>query len=274
MTRIERFHLCRSLLLWATAALAVNGFVNVPQVRKPMLQSTSTSVTYEPAFVFTDTFRRNPFTNEQQQQQQEEETPSSSSSASAQIAFDERLPPNSQGAAASLPPSPAADNNPLLAGWGWLRQQYLESERARRSAQTQLRVALHHFIRDSGTLRSVMDFLVTIGTPSLALDNPDIVPRFLQLTQNCIRIPYGKHALQGIDMYLPNKQEEPPKGLLFFVVSVFLYCIVWEFATLDFPSHLACFFFGYIISMEVPGAPDCPGCIDFVRNPSWTKEWP
>lgn len=225
--------LCCWALVAVAAAVGVEGFVNVPQVRKHTLQSTSTAVTYEPAFILTANFQRNPFADDEPKKE-EEKVPSSAA------AFDERLQKNSQGEAAAatvvvplVEPSPAIHNiDNLLEGkigttieggvgggasrlWR-IARQCITSEQARRQAQNELRVALHHILRDSGTLRSIMDFLVTIGTPSLALDNPSIVPTFLQLTKECMHIPYGSHALQGIDMYLP-KQEEAPKGMIFFV---------------------------------------------------------
>lgn len=239
---LPSFGLLFTLLLAGARALAGFGchaFVNVPQVRKPMLQSTSTSVTYEPSFVYTDTFRRNPFISDQDEEEKEagnEDAPSTTASA-----FDARLV-KSRGAypavamqsttrapypTVSMKPSSSsttllemedAVKNPVT---DWIRQmtQLVQSERARRQAQTQLRTAVFHMLRDSGTLRGMMDFLVTIGTPSLALDHPEIVPRFLQLTQQCTRIPYGSSDMQGIDMFLPSKKlAEEPKGLLFFVV--------------------------------------------------------
>lgn len=260
---MERFRLrfLWALLLVGVAALADCGchaFVNVPHVRKAMLQSTSTSVTYEPSFIYADTFRRNPFAGDQED---EEEDPNSNEDASASIsasAFDERLI-NARGstAAVALPTStlssslasavsPKMDDavqNPWI-DWIGEMTQLVQSERSRRQAQTKLRTALFHFMRDSGTLRGVMDFLVTIGTPKLALDHPEIVPRFLQLTQQCRRIPYGDHALQGIDMFMPSKQAaEEPKGLLFFVVGSFLFVVEHTLFALITPADLYLMFF-------------------------------
>ena len=241
-TKMERpsFGLLFALLLIGAKALAGFGchaFVNVPQVRKPMLQSTSTSVTYEPSFVYTDTFRRNPFVSDQDEEAGHERTPSSTASASDERLMNIRgaypvvaMQSTTRGAYPTVSMrTPTASSTAALdmkdtvenpiSDWMHQMTQLLQSERARRQAQTRLRTAVFHILRDSGTLRGLMDFLVTIGTPSLALDHPEIVPRFLQLTQQCTRIPYGSSDMQGIDMFLPSKKmAEEPKGLLFFVV--------------------------------------------------------
>ena len=179
-----------------------NGFVNVPQVRKPELQSTSTSVTWEPMDVLTDAFQRNPFAGEK-----DIESDSTNSNNEPDICY-------SDGSIATqhLPPNPPAEKSWFSQVLSSHRRQptsllvkYIQSEQARRKLRDQCKVALHNFLRDSGLLRSIVDFLVTIGTPAMAKENPEIVPRFLQLTRDCIQIPYGDgHQRQSIDFFLPS----------------------------------------------------------------------
>lgn len=156
-------------------------FVNLKPVRKQQLQSTSTPTTYEPVHILTDAYVRNPF--------------ESLDEDGRDIAGEDWF--------SMIPKQPK-----LLA-------DYLQSERHRQHLQRNLRVSLHNVLRDSGALRAVMDFLVTIGTPSLALDHPDIVPLFWELTREKQWISYGQHKQQGIDMFLPKNVQS--KGLLFFV---------------------------------------------------------
>lgn len=225
----------------------VHGFVNVPQVRTSLLQSTSTSVTYEPSFVLVDSATRNPFESDhaKEKKRKEEEIAaennekktsltndlqfsSASTDAAAAVvttisgtessSFLEELLFNTNGVAKSFLNNNASSNNNAAAMWlWWIRRMrmYLQSERARQRVQASLRVSLHNFLRDSGALRGIMDFLVTIGTPALAMEYPEIVPRFLQLSRECTRISYGSHSMQGVDMFLP--EEISPRGLLFFV---------------------------------------------------------
>lgn len=196
--------------------------MTVPQVQRSTLHSTATAVTYEPAHVLTNAFNRNPFAVEDE----EENSPQSLSSSSSEWETSAEMSVSGANSIASLAGldeslgKTSYDNTGRVAvPWWWLARSAVQSERARRKLQKNLRVATHHFLRDSGLLRAIMDFLVSIGTPSLALENPDIVPRFLQLTKECIHIPYGAHKMQGIDIYLPpNHAEKKPRGLLYFVV--------------------------------------------------------
>ncbi|CAB9519353.1 Probable isoprenylcysteine alpha-carbonyl methylesterase ICMEL1 [Seminavis robusta] len=181
-----------------------------------------TAVTYEPAHLLTDAFQRNPFASSEEEQEQED-TPCTTADWEAPAASVAVSPPPT---ASSLPGwfasmAKSLQGQPLfappLANPGkWWTSRYLQAELARRKWRKNLRVQLQHFLRDSGLLRAMVDTLVTIGTPALAMEHPDIVPRFLQLSQDCTRIKYGDHDMQGIDMFLPKEVEEP-KGLLFFV---------------------------------------------------------
>ena len=191
------------------------GFVNVPGVRKPALHSTSTSVTWEPTHVLTHVFQRNPFAGE-------EATKSKTTEESTSDSLISVSPDGSMTASLLAPENSLSqfipDEAKIRGRTPWL-MKYIQSEYVRRSVQKQMKVATHNFLRDSGMLRMIIDFLVTIGVPSMAIENPDIISRFVQLTLNCKRIPYGDgHRLQAIDMFLPSDNRKP-RGLLFFVVS-------------------------------------------------------
>lgn len=211
-----------ALASWRTA----NSFVNVPRVERSALQSTSSSVAWEPAHVLTDAFSRNPFADDE----------ASTSGAPVEY-FDDASSANAatSGGAATRPAPSQNWLSQVLSGEGMQRScsqsswlfKYFQSERARQQVQTRVKESLDNFLRDSGLLRSFMDFFVTIGVPALAIDNPEIVPRFLRLTQECTRIPYGEEEhwtqafdtyrdrMQAIDMFMP--ENEKPRGLLFFV---------------------------------------------------------
>lgn len=216
------------ILCWVSSSIffhCVLAFVNVPAVRRQALQSTMTSVPYEPAYVLTDAFHRNPFA-------QFENDDSAAIHANSEAWYSvvdwqaKRLGYSSSFAATIPFPmtswlSRIVDNlaQPTNGSLGkWLAAQYIQAEYARRKLCKEFQVELHHFLRDSGMLRTIMDTLVTVGTPSLAMERPEIVSRFLQLTQQCQRIQYGPHEMQGIDMFFPSSGQEL-RGLLFFVVS-------------------------------------------------------
>jgi hypothetical protein len=200
----------------------VSGFVNVASVTRQTLQSTSTSNTYEPTHLLTDFYQRNPFADEKK-----DVTANETSRAKLSVDLDIGMPSVEVSAAtASIALAPTwfsqiADNlghiDTSTQARAWLFSRYIQAELRRRRLRKDVRVQLHNFLRDSGLLRSIMDFLATIGAPSLAMDRPEIIPRFLHLAQNCIHIPYGPHRMQGIDMYLPETKQ--PRGLMFFVVS-------------------------------------------------------
>lgn len=75
--------------------------------------------------------------------------------------------------------------------------------------------------RDSGSLRSFVDTLVTYAAPIMTLlIQPTAFIKFQKLTQQCQTIQYGAHHLQKMDLFFPNGDCELAKGLLFFVVSL------------------------------------------------------
>lgn len=204
-------------LVVVVGAQSTFGFVNVPQVRKPALQSTSTSVIWEPTDVLTDAFNRNPFALEEELSTANPTTTTSFPEGS--MAAD----PTSLSTAADPPQQhwfsqvfPEAQEQARQHTNWWIK--YIQSGRTRRRVQDQMKVTAHNVMRDSGVLRSIVDFLVTIGTPSLALENPEIVPRFLKLTMDCKPIRYGAETMQSIDMFMPPDNSKP-RGLVFFVVS-------------------------------------------------------
>lgn len=214
------------VLLAVVSFRTTQSFVNVPRVERSALQSTSSSVAWEPAHVLTDAFSRNPFADDE------------ASSAGAPMDYFADASSSNANAALGAATGPGPSENWLsqvLSGESLQRSRrqsswlfkYIQSERARQQVQTSVKESLDNFLRDSGLLRSFMDFFVTIGVPALAIDNPEIVPRFIQLTQECTRIPYGEEEhwtqafdtygdrMQAIDMYMP--ETEKPRGLLFFV---------------------------------------------------------
>jgi len=195
----------------------VHGFVKIQPFHLPMLQCTAFSVT---SSTFIDPFRLYSFTpaNENIEEPEKENIVANHGQAEKASPKVSSIKIEDDGAASLQQQTKLLQKNPSnrKAWWWWrLGNALLKSDRTRRQAQNQLKVNIHHFLRDSGSLRATMDFLVTVGVPSLAFDNPDILPRFLQLTKDCTRVPYGNHPLQGIDVILPKTATL--RGLLFFV---------------------------------------------------------
>jgi len=63
---------------------------------------------------------------------------------------------------------------------------------------------------------SISDNLVTLSVPSLAFIHPSAVTQFLDLTKRKIRISYGPHKLQVVDLFIPESNKDVC-GFLFFV---------------------------------------------------------
>jgi hypothetical protein len=188
----------------------ISGFVNIPAVRKPaFIQSTFTSVSDDQAhIVSTDCFQRDPFA----QDGEGEDVDDRDVTATTVDWLQQDIPAHSPGFWLSQIAESVVGRLPPTSS-----RLVIQAELTRRKLKKKLRVQLHNFLRDSGLLRGIMDFAVTIGTPALALARPEIVPQFLQLTQDAIHIPYGTHQRQVIEMYLPESAKEP-RGLVFFVV--------------------------------------------------------
>eukprot|EP00978_Attheya_sp_CCMP212_P038313 scaffold188674_cov45-Attheya_sp.AAC.2 len=78
----------------------------------------------------------------------------------------------------------------------------------------------NHF-RDSGSFRSLVDALVTVSIPTVAMTQPSAIPKFLRLSQNGKRFKYGSHPMQVMDLFASSPttdSDRPFRGLLFFVV--------------------------------------------------------
>jgi hypothetical protein len=189
----------------------ISGFVNVPAMRKPaFIQSTFTSVTDDQAHVvLTDSFQRDPFAQDGQGEDVDDRDVTATTVDWLQ---QQDIPAQTHGFWLSQMAESVVGQLPPASS-----RLVIQAELTRQKLKKKLRVQLHNFLRDSGLLRGIMDFAVTIGTPALALERPEIFPQFLQLTQNAIHFPYGTHQRQVIEMHLPEAAEEP-KGLVFFVV--------------------------------------------------------
>lgn len=80
--------------------------------------------------------------------------------------------------------------------------------------------SFHHFIRDSGLFRTLMDILFVVDLPALLIRYPSAVSDFLKLGSSVERIQYGTEApkVQVVDMYMPAAlDEDDVRGLVFFV---------------------------------------------------------
>jgi hypothetical protein len=227
----------------------ISGFVNVPVLRKPALTlSTFTSVTHGQGHVaLADTYQRDPLA---QDVLGEDVRDRDATADGIQQNLSERSPGFwlSQVAGSlvrRLPPN--------------LSSLVIQVELTRRKLKKKRGVQLHNALRDSGLLRGIMDFAVTIGTPALALERPEIIPQFLQLTQNTIYIPYGTHQRQVIEMYLPLGGNEP-RGLVFFVVCAVFGTLVRTMIRHYLTGLYLVFSF---LSMEELGAVDCRGSIEW-----------
>ncbi|CAB9519349.1 Probable isoprenylcysteine alpha-carbonyl methylesterase [Seminavis robusta] len=79
--------------------------------------------------------------------------------------------------------------------------------------------AIHHWIRDSGMFRVMMDTLFWIGLPPLATKYPSAMKDYFRLGEHRTRIQYGQESpkSQVVDMYMPAGSNEKIRGLIFFV---------------------------------------------------------
>ena len=82
-----------------------------------------------------------------------------------------------------------------------------------------LKSKLLNKVRDSGTFRSIVDALVTLSTPSLAITHPSALVQFVQLGSNTsmTELRYGRHPMQVIHLYKTTKTTSSNKKLIFFV---------------------------------------------------------
>lgn len=85
------------------------------------------------------------------------------------------------------------------------------------------KLALHHFIRDSGLFGVIMDTILLLGLPTIARQQPTALKDFRRLGSLRNRIFYGTDSSnQVLDMYLPfefcDSLPKNPRGLIFFVV--------------------------------------------------------
>lgn len=85
---------------------------------------------------------------------------------------------------------------------------------------TVLPIPLQNRTRDSGTFRWIVDSLVQVSAPLMALTAPTSALRdFVRLSQTCVRHAYASHPLQFIELYLPKdeKKKKKTRHLVFFV---------------------------------------------------------
>ncbi len=76
-----------------------------------------------------------------------------------------------------------------------------------------------HRIRDSGTFRTIVDMLVTLSVPALAILHPNAVQDFFVLSKpSCMsELKYGRHPMQVIHLFEPQSKSHMNNGVLFFV---------------------------------------------------------
>lgn len=78
---------------------------------------------------------------------------------------------------------------------------------------------------DSGSFRSIVDTIVTMTAPTMAITSPSIAVEFARLSGRCQKFKYGSHSMHVIHMFFPDADDyqglslREPCGLLFFVVS-------------------------------------------------------
>jgi len=74
-------------------------------------------------------------------------------------------------------------------------------------------------LRDGGGFRRIVDTLITLSVPGMAVANPKVARKFMELTnQKMSTMRYGRHPMQKIDLLVPSASADRPNGgLLFFV---------------------------------------------------------
>ena len=90
-------------------------------------------------------------------------------------------------------------------------------DRITRALGSTLTLETQNALRDGGGFRRIVDGLVTMSVPSLAVTNPLAAKTFMKLTRKMITIRYGKHEMQKVELFMPRDSNSQCSGLLFFV---------------------------------------------------------
>ena len=78
---------------------------------------------------------------------------------------------------------------------------------------------------DSGSFRCIVDTIITMTAPTMAVISPSSALEFARLSRRCRKLKYGSHSMHVIHMFFPDADDyeglsvREPCGLLFFVVS-------------------------------------------------------
>ena len=91
-------------------------------------------------------------------------------------------------------------------------------DRMTRALGSTLSLERQNALRDGGGFRRIVDTLITLSVPGMAVGNPKVAQKFMDLTNNNMTtLRYGRHPMQKIDLLLPSSTGRPLGGLLFFV---------------------------------------------------------
>ena len=91
-------------------------------------------------------------------------------------------------------------------------------DRMTRALGSTLSLERQNALRDGGGFRRIVDTLITLSVPGMAIGNPKVAQKFMDLTNNNMTtLRYGRHPMQKIDLLLPSSTGRPLGGLLFFV---------------------------------------------------------
>lgn len=92
-------------------------------------------------------------------------------------------------------------------------------DRMTRALGSTLSLERQNALRDGGGFRRIVDTLVTLSVPGMAIGNPKVARKFLELTnQYMSSLRYGRHPMQKIDLLIPPlSTDQQVGGLLFFV---------------------------------------------------------
>lgn len=75
---------------------------------------------------------------------------------------------------------------------------------------------------DSGSFRSIVDTIITMTAPTMAITSPSVAVEFARLSGRCEKFKYGSHSMHVIHMFFPDADDYKGltvRELLFFVVS-------------------------------------------------------
>lgn len=78
-----------------------------------------------------------------------------------------------------------------------------------------LPIPWQHSFRDSGAFRCLCDGLVTaLVAPGMVLSSsPTTMVKYVRLSKRAIRVRYGNHAMQVMDVLLPSSSSPPNEGM-------------------------------------------------------------